>query len=211
MIFAQQNERTIGAPDKLFGVSSLAKERIAQIGKENVINSTIGVLLDEQGKLVVLESVMEAVRSLTREDYAAYAPILGLPEYLEAVKTAVFLEEPPEGCYVESCYTPGGTGAIRNAISAYTIPGDKILTSDWHWSPYRLIAQELGRTVCCYTLFDETGKFHAASFEAALSRHSGSAGGDFNYCQHACPQSHWLYVYRRGLERTSDSSTEISR
>ena len=65
MIFAQQNERTIGAPDKLFGVSSLAKERIAQIGKENVINSTIGVLLDEQGKLVVLESVMEAVRSLT--------------------------------------------------------------------------------------------------------------------------------------------------
>ena len=148
MIFAQQNERTIGAPDKLFGVSSLAKERIAQIGKENVINSTIGVLLDEQGKLVVLESVMEAVRSLTREDYAAYAPILGLPEYLEAVKTAVFLEEPPEGCYVESCYTPGGTGAIRNAISAYTIPGDKILTSDWHWSPYRLIAQELGRNVC---------------------------------------------------------------
>lgn len=71
MIFAQQNERTIGAPDKLFGVSSLAKERIAQIGKENVINSTIGVLLDEQGKLVVLESVMEAVRGLTREDYAA--------------------------------------------------------------------------------------------------------------------------------------------
>lgn len=169
MIFAQQNKRTIGAPDKLFGVSSLAKERIAQIGRENVINSTIGVLLDDQGKLVVLESVMEAVRSLTSEDYAAYAPILGLPEYLEAVKTAVFLEEPPEGCFVESCYTPGGTGAIRNAISAYTIPGDKILTSDWHWSPYHLIAQELGRTVCCYTLFDETGKFHASSFAAALS------------------------------------------
>ncbi len=59
------------------------------------------MLLDEQG-LVVLESVMEAVRGLTREDYAAYAPILGLPEYLEAVKTAVFLEEPPEGCYVKA-------------------------------------------------------------------------------------------------------------
>lgn len=35
--------------------------------------------------------------------------------------------------------------------------------------PVSFDAQELGRTVCCYTLFDETGKFHAASFEAALS------------------------------------------
>ena len=49
MIFAQQNERTIGAPDKLFGVSSLAKREDCTDRKENVINSTIGVLLDEQG------------------------------------------------------------------------------------------------------------------------------------------------------------------
>ena len=49
MIIAQQNGRTtIGAPDKLFGVSSRAKERIAQIGKENVIDSTIGVLLNDE-------------------------------------------------------------------------------------------------------------------------------------------------------------------
>ena len=32
---------TIGKPDKLFGVSALAKARIAEIGKENVINSTL--------------------------------------------------------------------------------------------------------------------------------------------------------------------------
>ena len=38
---------TIGKPDKLFGVSALAKARIAEIGKENVINSTLGVLLDD--------------------------------------------------------------------------------------------------------------------------------------------------------------------
>ena len=72
MIIAQQNGRTtIGAPDKLFGVSSRAKERIAQIGKENVIDSTIGVLLNDEGKLVVLDSVMEAIRALAPEDYAA--------------------------------------------------------------------------------------------------------------------------------------------
>ena len=169
MIIAQQNGRTtIGAPDKLFGVSSRAKERIAQIGKENVIDSTIGVLLNDEGKLVVLDSVMEAIRALSPEDYAAYAPILGTPAYLESVKKAVFLDEMPENVYVEACYTPGGTGAIRNAISGYTKPGDKILTSDWHWNPYNLVAKELGREVATYTLFDENNKFNAPSFGEKL-------------------------------------------
>ena len=92
MIIARQNGRTtIGAPDKLFGVSSKAKARIAEIGKENVIDSTIGVLLNDDGKLVVLESVMEAIGQLSPEDYAAYAPITGTPAYQEAVTKAVFL------------------------------------------------------------------------------------------------------------------------
>ena len=61
MILAQENGRVIGKPDKLFGVSSLAKARIAEKGREQVINSTIGVLLDDDGKLVVLDSVMYAI------------------------------------------------------------------------------------------------------------------------------------------------------
>ena len=31
------------------------------------------------------------------------------------------------------------------------MPGDKILTSDWHWNPYNLIASELGRSCLLYT------------------------------------------------------------
>ena len=117
---------------------------------------------------MVLDSVMEAIRALAPEDYAAYAPILGTPAYLESVKKAVFLDEMPENTYVEACYTPGGTGAIRNAISGYTKPGDKILTSDWHWNPYNLVAKELGREVATYTLFDENNKFNAPSFKEKL-------------------------------------------
>jgi len=167
---AYENGRTtIGAPDKLFGVSSKAKARIAEKGKENVIDSTIGVLLNDEGKLVVLESVMECIRALQPEDYAAYAPILGLPEYREAVKKAVFMDEMPEGVFVESCYTPGGTGAIRNAVSAYTKPGDKILVSDWHWNPYNLVASEIGRKVATYPLFSDEDAFNGAAFEAALT------------------------------------------
>ena len=58
---------TIGKPDKLFGVSALAKARIAEIGKENVINSTLGVLLDDNGKLVVLSSVMAPTEVITKD------------------------------------------------------------------------------------------------------------------------------------------------
>lgn len=159
---------TIGKPDKLFGVSALAKERIAEIGKENVINSTIGVLLDDDGKLVVLSSVMEALHELAPEEFAAYAPIVGIPEYKQAVTKAVFLDEIPQDIYIETCFAPGGTGALRNAISCYTSPGEKILSSDWHWAPYNVIAAEQGREIATYTLFDENYRFNDASFRQSL-------------------------------------------
>lgn len=160
---------TIGKPDKLFGVSALAKERIAKIGKENVINSTIGVLLDDDGNLVVLSSVIEALRELTPEEFAAYAPIIGIPEYKQVVTKAVFLDDIPEDVCIETCFTPGGTGALRTAISCYTSPGEKVLSSDWHWSPYNVIAAEQGRELATYTLFDENYHFNDASFRQALN------------------------------------------
>ena len=171
MIFANENGRkSIGVPDKLFGVSQKAKERKAELGKDKVIDSTIGVLLDDEGKIVVLDSVMKAIRMLGPEDYAPYAPITGLPEYLEAVKNIVFIDGVPEGCHIRACYTPGGTGAIRHAVSAYTKPGDKILTSDWHWSPYNIVAQEIGREVATYQLFDEKKHVNYHSFDAELDK-----------------------------------------
>ena len=107
MIIAQKNGRnTIGAPDKLFGVSAKAKERISQLGKDKVIDSTIGVLLDDDGQLVVLDSVMKSIRALNPETQRSTVPILGLPQYREAVKKAVFLDDMPTDCFVESCYTP---------------------------------------------------------------------------------------------------------
>lgn len=169
MIFAKENGRkNIGAPDKLFGVSQKAKEKTVALGRDNVINSTIGVLLNDEGELTVLDSVTECIRKLKPEDYAAYAPILGTPDYIEAIKKAVFLDEMPDA-FLQACYTPGGTGAIRNAISAYTSVGDKVLTSDWHWSPYNIIASEIGREITTYKLFDDYRKFNVDSFENSLS------------------------------------------
>ncbi len=169
LIMAQENGRSMGGPDKIFGVSNLAKKRISEIGKENVINSTIGALLDDDGNLIVLSSVIDALKNLAPKDYAEYAPIAGTPEYLATVKKAVFGKYNPSG-YVEACATPGGTGAIRNAIQNYTKRGDTVLTSDWHWSPYGTITAEIERKLATYTLFDEEQNFHFRSFEENLNQ-----------------------------------------
>ena len=60
-----------------FITSNRAKAAIAEKGRDNVINGTIGALLDDEGKLIVLKSVDEVYRQLAPTDYAEYAPIGG--------------------------------------------------------------------------------------------------------------------------------------
>jgi aromatic-amino-acid transaminase len=173
---AEANSRIIPVEDKIFGISQKAKEMAARVGADKVVNATIGSLLDDDGKLMVLSSVVEVLKNLTPVDYADYAPIAGTPDFIKAIKRAAFGSYIPKA-FTETVATPGGAGAIRNTIQNYSKRGDQILTSDWYWSPYSTIAQEIERTIVTYTLFDEAGKFNAASFESKvrelLSRQDG--------------------------------------
>ena len=163
-IIAKQNGRNIPLEDKIFGINRLAKEMIAEKGKDAVVNATVGSLLDDQGNLVVLSSVVDILQHLTPVDYADYAPIGGIPEFKEAIKKAAFGNYNPK-CYTEAIATPGGTGSIRNTIANYSNYGDQVLTSDWYWAPYNTIASEIGRKLTTYTLFDHSGKFNINSFK----------------------------------------------
>ena len=153
-IFAEGNGREITGRDKIFSISQLAKKAADEYGRENIVNATIGALLDDDGKLIVLSSMVDVLKSMTPQEFAEYAPIAGTPEYLDVIKDVVFGDYIPQGS-IEACATPGGTGSIRNVISNYSRPGDKILTSNWHWSPYQVIASEIGRSVETYQMFDE--------------------------------------------------------
>lgn len=86
MFFASQNGRDIPKEDKIFGISNRAKAMIAEKGRENVVNATIGALLDDDGKLMVLSSVSDVFKSLDMADCAEYAPIAGTPGFRKAVK-----------------------------------------------------------------------------------------------------------------------------
>ena len=167
-ILARENGRKIPKEDKVFGASSRAKAMIAEKGADKVINATIGSLLDDNGRLVVLSSVDKVFRTLKPQDYADYAPIRGIPAFAEAVKKAAFGSYEPKG-FVEAVATPGGTGSLRNVISNYSSPGDKIITSDWHWAPYNTIAGEIGRSVEVFELFTQDRKFNAQSLKAKVT------------------------------------------
>jgi len=163
LIMAAQNGRVIPKEDKIFGISSRANAMIAEKGAEAVTNATIGALLDDNGKLMVLSSVNDTFLTLKPDEYASYAPIGGTPAFKKAVIKAALGKYEPKG-YVEAVATPGGTGSIRNVISNYSCFGDKVLTSDWFWAPYKTIAHEIGRDLTTFTFFNEERKFNVKDF-----------------------------------------------
>ncbi len=167
-IMAEQNSRVISGDDKIFGINKLAQDMAAKEGKDKVINATIGSLLDDDGNLIVLSSIVDVLHDLAPVDYADYAPIAGVPAFLDKVKTAAFGPYVPEG-YIEVIATPGGTGAIRNTIQNYSRRGDQVLTSDWYWSPYKTISEEIERNLTTYSMFDDNGGFNVASLDEKMS------------------------------------------
>lgn len=143
-------------PDIIFGTSREAQEAEVKYGFEKVINSTIGALMDDNGELIFLPTVMEHLRALPDSEIGAYAPISGLPEYLSAVQEACFRGHKPTA-FSEAVATPGGTGAIKHAVWNYTEMGDEILLADWYWAPYKTIAEEHGRRVRTFRYFKDNG------------------------------------------------------
>lgn len=168
MIYAKENGRVIPEEDKVFALSGRAKAAIAAKGKEAVINGTVGALLDDEGELVVLSSVAEAIKTLSPKDYAEYAPIGGTPEFKAAAEMALFGSFKPSG-EVRVCATPGGTGSLMSVIVNYSEPGDMILTHDWCWANYRNICKENGRDLATFRFFDEEGNFDAPNLKAQIA------------------------------------------
>ena len=155
--------------DAIFGAAAACRTAAAVHGEENVVNATIGAVMDDAGKLAHLPTVERVFRSLPIEDYIAYAPIAGLPEYLEAAIDITFAGNRPDG-FLGAIATAGGTGALRTAVDDYVERGDQVLTSDWFWGTYNVICQELGCSVTNFQLFDEENNFNNKAFAASVDR-----------------------------------------
>ena len=166
---AAYNGREIPTEDKVFATVARARDAESQKGKENVINATAGVLKDDEGNTVVLDTVAKTIRELENADYVEYAPIQGTAEFKEAALRAVFGDYQPKS-YVKVVAALGGTGAVRLAVENYSCPADRILTHNYYWAPYESMASELGRGFETFETFDEEGRFNLADLEYKVKK-----------------------------------------
>lgn len=165
---AAKHAKGKAAQDKIFAANAAAVAAAAKYGKENVTNATIGAILDEDEKLVCLPTVEKVFRSLETNELIAYAPISGLPEYLECVLTAAFGSSRPEG-YLAAVATAGGTGAIHHAIWNYMDEGETALCSDWYWGAYKVLCNDMGRNFTTYKMLDEDNKFNLPALKEKVT------------------------------------------
>ena len=149
--------------DAIFDANLACNEAIKIHGADAVTNATIGVVLDEEGKLATLPTVEKIFREMNFSELVSYAPISGLPAYLDAVIDLTFADNKPEG-FLGAVATAGGTGAIHHAIANYAERGDAVLTSDWRWGTYDLICNETGKRLETFKLFDDALNFNLSDF-----------------------------------------------
>ena len=156
------------ATDKIFGANALAVKAVAQYGKEKVTNATIGALLDDNEQLVCLPTVEKVYRSIPITEVINYAPIAGLPDYLNAAMDHVFGESRPDA-FIKAVATSGGSGVLHHAIWNYTELHDTVLTTDWYWGPYKVLCEEVLRKLDTFSLFNEKMQFNTPAFESKIS------------------------------------------
>ena len=129
--------RQFDGADLIFTMNAAAQQRAA--AGAAVINATVGALLNDDGKLVVHDSIMALYGQLAPMEIAPYAPIAGDPKYLLALTQRHW---PTLTSYGIGVATPGGTGALALSIRNLLEPGQRLLTTAPYWGPYATMAIE---------------------------------------------------------------------
>lgn len=150
--------------DAVFGLAREARDRKAEIGNENVIDSTFGVFLNEDENLGFLDTFFEKYNELEPRRKAKYAEaIIGNKKYLDAVEKWV-LDGVKRDFYVESIATAGGTGALSNTMWNHLDEGQDFIFPSIAWGSYKVMAREYSLNPVEYELFNSENTFNTESF-----------------------------------------------
>lgn len=202
LIPARQNR-----PDKdvIFALNGEATRR--KNAGESIVNATIGSLMNDDGSLAILDTVAGLLKQVPREEWAAYAPIGGTPQYLEAVIADTFTGHDALKKAATAVATPGGTGALRHALMNYLESGQKMLTPNFYWGPYLTLADEHERGLETFTMFSKEGLLDVAALDAKLDAQLKSQGRVLLFLNDPCNNptgysmrgSEWKQVVERLL------------
>jgi aromatic-amino-acid transaminase len=165
------SHQTRPSDDPIFALNQEALRR-RETG-ESIVNATVGVLLDDHGQLCVLPTAARVVHEVPSSAWSPYAPIAGSSAFLDAVIDDLLRGEPALRKIAIASATPGGSGALRHAVTNFLEPGQALLTTSFYWNPYQTIAEEAERRVATFSMFDRscgTGdSFDTSALDSALS------------------------------------------
>ena len=133
----------------------------------------VGVYKDATGNTPVMRAVKEAEhRILADQSSKAYTGLAGDPEFSAVMKDLV-LGDSVASERVAAVATPGGTGAIRQALELIRIAAPKatVWLSNPTWPNHPSIIKYLGRSMAEYRYFDsETRGVDFAGLMADLEK-----------------------------------------
>ena len=159
--------------DPIFALHGEAMRRAA--AGESILNATMGSLMNDDLTLSVLPSVVEAFRRVPAARAAAYGPIAGHAEFQQAAIKDQLEGTGLEACAV-ACATPGGSGAVYQAVVNFLEPGQKLLTSSYFWGPYTAITAHAGRGMDTFRMFGPDHRFDIDALAEGLERHLAEQG-----------------------------------
>ncbi|MEC8258744.1 MAG: aminotransferase class I/II-fold pyridoxal phosphate-dependent enzyme [Candidatus Thermoplasmatota archaeon] len=155
--FLNDFARTKQGNDTIFSCWARYQQAVAE--GHDAVNGTIGALLENDGSLAINQTVDKFVRSSPPIEIAAYAPLKGLPEFLDLAVTLALGEARGElesiGVHHTATASPGGSGALFLAAANYADRGSKVLLRDRHWGPYDGFLAGCGLGIATYPLLNE--------------------------------------------------------
>jgi len=176
--------QTRPSDDPIFALNSEATERRKK--GESIVNATVGALLDDDGKLSVLPTAARALREVPELEWATYAPIAGAPAFLNAVLDDFFASEPALRAMAVGSATPGGSGALRQALDNFLEPGQSLLSTSYYWGPYQTLCDESGRKLETFAMFDKNGGLDVNALDVALGRILAAQGRALLFLNDPC-------------------------
>lgn len=159
--------------DPIFALNAEARRR-TEAG-ESILNATLGALMTDDGRLCVMPTVLETMARYQTAQSAGYAPISGVPAFRQAVVQDLF-DDSPLASQAVAVATPGGTGAVYEAVVNFLEPGQKLLVPSFYWGPYTEISRHTGRAPDPFPMFADDGSFDIDGMAAGLDRHLATQG-----------------------------------
>lgn len=184
-------------------------ENFGKDPRPNKINLSIGVYLDDTGKMPAMRAVIQAETELAAElGSRPYLPMEGNPNYRQAVRQLIFgdIDAP-----IATVQTLGGSGALKVGADflKHYFPQAKVWASDPTWDNHYSIFGGAGLAVGNYRYFDAASGH--IDFAAMLADIDQLPAGDI-VLLHACchnptgadlNEAQWrelaVVVKRRGL------------